>query len=567
MKQWKVKEPVSENIKKQFPELPLVVLQLLWNRNLRSQKEIDEFLNPDWGEDVHDPHLFKEMKKAVERLLSAIENGEKITIHGDYDADGVGGTVILYETLSALSARVDFYLPHRETEGYGLNSNTINYLKEKETKLIITCDCGISNAESIRMAKEKGIDVIITDHHAIPLELPKAFAILHPQVEGETYPFKFLAGGGVAFKLAQALLRTDLAKEKIPNPSGFEKWFLDMVAVSSVADMVPLVGENRALTSYGLVVMNKTRRIGLEKLIKSARSKGKITTETISFQIAPRINAAGRIDHANTAIALLLEKNGKRALELAENLERTNKDRQKMTEVVMGEALKKIGEVKDDPILIAKEDDWPLGVAGLVAGRISDQTFKPVIIMTYSQDRLTGSGRSIPAFNMIQALQKLDKYLFKYGGHPQACGFSLKNNEDFEDFVRDLKKIARKKLAEKDFIPTLEADARISLSEITWDLWDLLQKFEPFGIGNPRPLYLLEEVEISGIETVGQDGKHLRLTLSDGKETKKAIAFGFGKLLDSLSIGSRIDVIIEISLNEWNGNRELQLSVADIRMP
>jgi single-stranded-DNA-specific exonuclease len=306
-RKWEVASKIDDEIKARFPEIAPTVLQLLWNRGLRTQAAIDEFLNPDYGRDLHDPFLFRDMSKACERLGRACREREKIAVHGDYDADGVCAAAIAVTTLRALGAEAGVFLPHREIDGYGLNRRTVERLAAEGVKVIVTCDCGIANAAEVALAREKGMDVIITDHHALPAELPGAFATIHPQVPGETYPRDGLAGGGVAWKLAQALVRR-AARGGVALPPGFEKWLLDLVAISSVADLVPLLGETRTLVKYGLVVLGKTRRVGLRELMLAAgvyaedgRPRRAIDSATIGFQIAPRLNAAGRLDHANAA--------------------------------------------------------------------------------------------------------------------------------------------------------------------------------------------------------------------------------------------------------------------------
>lgn len=562
---WIVKPKLPKKAKELHPELPDVVLQLLWNRDITTPDAIDEFLNPDWEEDIHDPFLFNDMAKAVERVDRSIECGERIAIHGDYDADGVAGSVILFDTLQALGASLDIYLPHRETEGYGLGNKAVDYLADKETKLIVTCDCGISNLEAIAYAKDKGIDVIVTDHHTIPPKLPDAYAILHPQREGERYPWRWLAGGGVAFKFAQALLRTSQFQSKVSKPETFEKWLLDMVAISTVADMVPLLGENRTLVRYGLVVLTKTRRLGLLELYEIMNLHSDATTETISFQLAPRINAAGRLDHANAAVALLLEHDRAQAHKLALNLDQTNRDRQAMTEIIASEAIQQVASQENEPILIARRDDWPLGMVGLVAGRIMDRYQKPVLLFTKHMGLVSASGRSTKLFNLIQALQALESHLQKFGGHPQACGLSLKATTDFDAFIKKLRSRARTVLKKVSAVPSRDVDAEITLHGVTWELVEILQKFEPFGVGNPEPTYLIAHVELRDMQPVGSDGRHVRLTVSDGDEEKKVIAFGFAEMFATMKPQSLIDILVTISVNEWNGNRELQLQLVDFR--
>ena len=466
---WKLPQKPSQEFIDEFPELHPIVVQLLYNRNLKTQKEIDEFLSPDYSKDVHDPHLFKDMEKACQRIYKAIKNKELITVYGDYDADGVSSAVILRSVLKNLKANVEVYLPHRAKEGYGLNKKAVEELAKK-SKVVITCDCGISNYEEVDIANEKGLDVIITDHHTVPEKLPKALAIIHPQVD-EKYPFKFLAGGGVAFKLAQALLshaKNDLsAKEKEIN----EKWLLDMVALATVADMVPLLGENRTLVKYGMLVLKKTQRLGMKKLIEIANlDVSKIDTRSIGFSLAPRINAAGRMDHANLAYYLMIEEDEDKAIQLAKDLNQSNLDRQKLTERIVREAkAQKINE--DDSLLTFYNPDWSSGLTGLVAGRLAREHSRPVFVMTKVDENIVGSGRSVPEFNIIEALQDNEELLIKYGGHPQACGFSMDPAKQ-EEFIKVMKENAANKLKDVQFISKLEVELGIDFEDISWDLVD-----------------------------------------------------------------------------------------------
>ena len=354
MKKWNILPYAPQSFFEEFPQLPPLVANLLYHRNIRTQKLMDEFLHPDYSKDVYDPFIFNDMEKAVDRIFIAIEKKEKITIHGDYDADGVSASAILASMLKALDYNnFDVFLPHRETDGYGMNKNTINTLHHEGVKLIITCDCGISNAPEVELANSLGMNVIITDHHSIPTKLPPAYAIIHPKIDGEKYPDKGLAGGGVAFKLMQGVMIKHKEKNNLlPNGqthAAFEKWQLDMVAIASVADMVPLLGESRTLTKYGLIVLNKTKRMGLQKLLLEARliqedgsKKREIDADTISFQIAPRINAAGRMNHANVAYKLFMSEIGDDAADLAFELNQNNQDRQKVTDELLKKAVEQV---------------------------------------------------------------------------------------------------------------------------------------------------------------------------------------------------------------------------------
>jgi len=588
-KQWKLLDPPPASFYEEFPELPKVVANLLYHRNIRTQRAIDEFLNPDYSEDVHDPFLFKNMKRAVDRIFSAIENKERIVIHGDYDADGVSASTILYTTLKAVGAtELDVFLPHRETDGYGLNTKTVDLLHGQGTKIIITCDCGISNTEEVNKAEEIGMNVIITDHHSIPKVLPQAYAIIHPKVEGETYPDQGLAGGGVAFKLAQALLLVHKEKGLSlldgETHESFEKWLLDMVAIASVADMVPLVGESRTLTKYGLLVLNKTKRLGLKKLFlesgimeQDGSMKKEITADTIGFQIAPRINAAGRLDHANVAFKLLVAEKGTDAVDLAFELNKNNTERKTKTDTFVTEAIEQIeaSNQKENPILFVIGKDWTTGIVGLIASRLKEKYHKPAIAMAYNDGLITGSGRSIPGFNMIESMQEVPEHFLKFGGHPMACGFTLRDNDKMAEFQAALIEKYHIKTKGIDMTPTLFIDAEVELKDINWELYDVLDKFKPFGQANERPKYLVQGASVTGLEQMGQMKQHLKLMVrQNGGNIKKTVGWRMCEDREDsdsinwakeLSIGNTVDLVFEVDVNEWNGNRELQLTIVDLK--
>ncbi len=582
---WNIHNKAPDSFYTEFPELPKAVADLLYNRQRTTQALIDEFLSPDYSTHIHDPFLFVDMEKAVARLLLAIEKQEKITIHGDYDADGVSASTVLTDTLRALGAtQVDVYLPHRETDGYGLNLKTIDYLAAQKTQVIITCDCGISNTGEVAKANEYGIDVIITDHHSIPAVLPEAYAIIHPKLERERYPDKNLAGGGVAFKLAQALLKTH-AKTHETLPTGekhdtFEKWLLDMVAIATVADMVPLIGESRTLTKYGLLVLNKTRRIGLQKLYletKLMHNDGsmdkEIDEQTIGFRIAPQINAAGRLDHANTAYMLMVADNGAAAIDLAYKLRLQNDERRDLTEQYVKDAILQVEQHQtNSPILFVLSEKWTTGIVGLIASRIKEKYQKPTIAMAYKKGELTGSGRSIKGFNMIGAMQEIPEFFSKFGGHPMACGFSLQKNDLLSAFQEALIARYHHHTADKDMSPTLDIDAELSLGDIDWKLFDVLNKFKPFGPENPRPRYVIKGLTVHAIESMGKEKNHMKLMVTDASRSiKKTVGWDLCNTdpetpnwCTLLKPGDSIDIVCEIDVNEWNGNRELQLLIIDL---
>ncbi len=584
-KKWEILPDPPQSFYDEHPELPKIVANLVYNRGLETQEEIDEFLNPDYSQDVHDPFLFKDMNKAVQRIMSAIEKEERIVVHGDYDADGVSGAVIITSFFRAMDHKnYDVFLPHRETDGYGLNKKTVQMLKDEGANIIITCDCGVSNVEETAFANELGIDVIITDHHSIPPILPEALAIIHPKIEEETYPDKNLAGGSVAFKLVQGLSRKHREdNELLPNGikhEAFEKWLLDMVAIASVADMVPLLGESRTLTKYGLLVLNKTKRTGLQKMLLEAKlmeengkMKKELNAETIGFQIAPRINAAGRINHANVAYKLLATSDPIEATDLALELNKNNSNRKKITTDCVEQAEKQVSNQKENPTLFVMQEEWPAGIIGLVAGRIKEEYQKPTIAMTINNGELVGSGRSVEGFNMIETLQELPEHFSKFGGHPMACGFTLTNSEKLGEFKKDIIKKFQEKTKNLDLTPTIHVDAEVDMDQVNWELFDLLQKFEPFGQANPKPKYTAKGLTILKLDSVGKDGTHLKMTVKHHTDkTKKVIGWRLcskneekTNWCEVLKEGDKIDIVFEIGVNEWNGNRELQLTIIDLR--
>jgi single-stranded-DNA-specific exonuclease len=562
MSEWRVLQPESADPYAEFPEIPSCLLQLLFHRGYKTPEAIESFLHPDYSRDVFDPYLFRDMAKACDRIYQAIEAQEKIVIHGDYDADGVSASTILKTVLTSLGAEVDVFLPHREKDGYGLNSHTIDDFAQQGQKLIITCDCGISNAAEVRQAKELGIDVIVTDHHQIPEQLPEALAIIHPRVEGESYPFKELAGGGVAFKLAQGLLRHQGNNLTEEQREAKEKWLLDLVALSSVADMVSMTGETRTLTKYGLIIMRKNLRLGLAALLRSARIEPKnITEETIGYQIAPRINAAGRMDHANAAYFLLMADNEQQADELAEGLNQANQERQRQTEQMTTQAKKQ--EINpDDSALFFFDQSWPLGLTGLVAGKLVRTYNKPCFVMGHDGDKIVGSGRGLEGLNILKAITEAKELLVAFGGHPQACGFRLleANKAQFQQIVNSA---LAQQMQQVETLDELVIDAEIQLSEITWQVVDLLRGFGPYGIQNKEPIFLSRGVTLLGCQAVGKDSSHLKCKLMQGERALPAIGFGLmAKVADS---GLPMDVTYTIGINEWNGNREIQLQIKDIK--
>lgn len=570
---WIVAEQVSEEVKQKFPEMHPVLLQLLWNRQLKTQEEIDVFLGPDWSRDIHASVLFTQMNQAVNRIFRALEQNETITIHGDYDADGVCGNALLISCLRDLSraflfdeACITSYIPHREKEGYGLSLATIQYLHEhKKTKLLITVDCGISNKAAIDRAKELGIETIVCDHHAIPDEIPTQAIIFHPLVVGETYPNKNLCGTGVAFKLACGLYEEG-RQRGAKLVEGCEKWLLDLVAIATVTDMVPLIGENRVLEKFGLFVLNKTRRIGLQKLIEVAGSSlGSLDTTSIGFQIGPRLNAAGRINHATEALDLLLAEDEIKATELAMRLQETNRERQRLSAKMYEEVKSSILSFADSNLLVAFSETWSPGLVGLVAGKLVNEFHRPAYVIGKSKELYVGSGRTFGNFDVTSALHHASAHLEKFGGHPQACGFSIRGQKNLQSTIDALRSFAEQSLKDEELVFKLFVEQELSLAEIDWSLFDAIELCRPFGQENPEPVFCSHRLTLVSFATVGNDSKHLKLLVrSKSGKMIGAIAFGLGGLATKFSLGQMVDIAFHVRVNEWNGNRELQLNIVSI---
>lgn len=602
-KRWLINKKYPKSFEKDFPEFSPIILQLLWDRGLRKQNQIDEFFNPDYESDLHDPFLMKDMQKAVERVVAALEGEDKILVYGDYDADGVTSSAVLTNTLVELKRIIknlneekakeffSIYIPDREKEGYGITEKAVEEIAQRKPNLIITVDCGVSNVESIEAINKLGIDIIVTDHHHVPQLRPNAFAIINPKQPDCDYPFKMLAGVGVAFKFAQALflhLQKNYPEKADKIKPGFEKWLLDLVALGTVADCVDLLGENRTLTHYGLLVLNKTKRVGIRKLINCAgletRENGNfIKSNTIdaihiSFNLAPRLNAAGRMDHANAAYKLLITEDAKDAEELAAKLEKSNQTRQRLTDKMMQEIRSQIAKKKNLPkVVIEKGEGWKIGLVGLVAGKLTEEYSRPFLILNEEENLLAGSGRSIPAFDLIEAIEKCSKLMLQFGGHSQAAGVKLKKT-NLKKFEKQMNEIAESLLTEEDLTPSIDIDAEIEADKIDWGLIDAIDQFAPFGFANRKPTFLVRNLEVHEVKPVGTKKDHLKICLKTIFENGKSkyfpcIGFRLGHLLEEmpereigLRWGDKVDVVFQPEINEWNGNRELQLNVIDIKL-
>ena len=575
-KKWKIKKEFNLQeifqIKKKLADLGLPIslqlLKLLWLRGIKSAEEIKIFLDFDYEKNVTNPFLFSEMEKAVQRIILAKEKDERIAIFGDYDADGVTATALIFEVLKNLGFKdVLYYIPDRQIEGYGMNQEALEYLRRENVKLIITVDCGITNIQEVEWAYKSGLEVIITDHHHVPDIVPNALAIINPQAKNSGYPFKELSGVGVAFKLAQALYQR-IKPEEIEQL----KWFLDLVAIGTIADCTPLIGENRVLVKYGLLVLSKTRRIGLQEMFKV----GKIAINEnnvpkvyqVSFQLAPRINAAGRMDHANVSYKLIIENNRVKAREMALELESKNQERQKLTAEIVRE-IKLIAEnsFKDKKIIFVSNPHWPVGVLGLVAGKICEEFGKPTAVFQKQDNELIGSLRSNRYFNVIENLEKCKKLLIRFGGHAQAAGAKVSLDKS-EAFYQCLSALAEQELSGIETTPEIDIDLEIKPQDINWEFILEIKKMEPFGQGNEEPIFLMKDLEIIEIKQVGNGNKHLKMMLRGKNGSPKifnAIGFGLGNGFLNLKTGDIIDIVFHLQEDEWNGHKKLQLKLIDLK--
>ncbi len=573
--------PAVSEIEPWQPRVSPLVAALLWQRGVRSFEEAEMFLSPSWSAHVHDPAQFRHLPQAMARVFSALEAGDRITVHGDYDADGITGSTVLISTLHEIEKRltgrerkdsvVDYYIPHRDKEGYGVHKATIGKLEERGTKVLITVDCGIACVEEVALARKAGMDVIVVDHHQFGEILPDGW-LIHPGLPEETYPFKKLAAVGVAFKFATALLN-EARRKGLDIPVGWEKWLLDLVAIATITDVVPLIGENRVLETYGLQVLNKTRRPGLLALIDAASlTPGSIDTESIGFAIGPRINAAGRMDHASLALRLLLAESQEEAQTLAKELERCNRERQDATKVMMAQAEKQLMErytmkELDQPeksALFLWDEAWSPALVGLVAGRFLERFARPTVVVGSHEGTWIGSGRSVSSYDITAAMRLAGEgRLTRIGGHVQACGFALVDPEHLPKIAEDLHVHAADAFQSGRPTPTLLIDADLSLAQVDEAFIDEVKRLEPFGEGNPKPLFRSENLLVTKVDTIGSTQAHLRMVVADRGMMRKVIGFKLGNRIDELHVGSRVDLVYHVSMNEWNGRKEVQLVMKD----
>lgn len=564
---WRIKDCVIDgDIYQKFPNINKIILNILYNRNILEDR-INSFLEPDYNSGMYDPFLFRDMNKLVDKVFSTIKENKKICVYGDYDADGVGSCFVLVDFLKKIDADVFCYIPDRKSEGNGLNNKAIDYIKSQGTDLIITVDNGIVAFDEVNYIKSLGMDIIITDHHEqMPHRLPEAYAIINAKVEDEKYPFKELCGAGIAFKVITAL---SLKHEKKEELLKYIKWNLDVVAVSTISDLVPLVDENRIIAKYGLIVINQTRNLGLKEIIKMGISdiqtteKKEINSYDVGFRIAPRLNAAGRMDHANAAYELLMSQDVDEVKRIALDLNNKNNERQSIVTNAFKSFIKENGEKIDDrKIIIVHNDNWPIGVVGLIAAKLKDYYHLPVFALTTENNNIVGSGRSIDAFDITKAMQENSDLFIKFGGHKMACGCTVPY-EKYNEFKKIMSDYADKNLDIKKIESYLDIDLEIKLEDIDMSFCDKLKLLEPFGKGNESLTFCSKGIEVISATIFGKNLDHFKMNVKQGKGIFTVIAFSNKDLFDKIKIGDKINLAYDIDINEWGGRKEIRLMYKD----
>lgn len=562
-RRWKIAPPAPESILKSLDERSPVVAQVLYNRGLRTRFDVADFYDARF--DFDNPYRLKGVAEAVHRLRIAIRRKECVAIYGDFDVDGVTSSVLISKVFESLGIKYQLHIPHRIDEGYGLNKPAIKSLREKGCTLLLTVDCGIRSVDEVAYARRLGMDVILTDHHSVGPEIPPATAVINPKQQGDRYPFKDLAGVGVAYKLAQGLIRAErqMPSRKGAAPGIAEEDLLDLVALGTVADIVPLTGENRALVRRGLERINQASRPGLRAMVEESGLKpGKIDATAIGFVLGPRLNAAGRLETALYSYRVLHTEDESEAMELAALLGKLNRTRQEMTERSAEVAREQIAQTDPDaPIFLVDSPEFHRGIVGLVASRLTEELHRPVLVARREEVFTYGSARSIPAFHITHALDKASNWLHRYGGHAAAAGFTLKT-DNIDGFRNALLEIAQQEFDEDSWTPELLIDAKIGFRQITPDVYHEIARMEPFGEGNPQPVFCSGPVEVRSARAVGNHNSHLKLFLAQGGVGFGGIAFRRGELAEKLP--SLVDIAFQITMNEWNGNSKLELLIVDI---
>ncbi len=561
-KRWNILNVDESKVEALFSSLKInrTLCRILVQRGLDNFELSKKFFRPQIA-DLHSPWLMKDMDKAVARILLAFEQREKILVFGDYDVDGTTAVACLYQFLKFIYQSVEFYIPHRYREGYGVSKAGIDYAKEQGITLIISLDCGIKSVDLIAYAKDLGIDFIVCDHHLPDQILPPAIAILNAKQVDCKYPYKELCGCGVGFKLAQALA------EKLNLPSESYLKYIDLVAIAIAADIVPMTGENRVLAYYGLKKINESPSPGIQAIIKLAGVQKQMFITNVVFMIAPRVNAAGRMDDAKKAVQLFIEQDPDKAMQFAEMLHSDNSDRREMDSSITEEALEMIlKDVKNDnkKTTVVYQEHWHKGVVGIVASRLIDKYYRPTIVLTKSGEIVGGSARSVAGYNLYEAIHACKEWLLGYGGHFAAAGMTLLP-QHVQSFADAFEKVVSETIPEKLLVPEIIIDAPLQFSEITTAFYQILLQMEPIGPENMRPVFITKKVRDTGYSKIVKEA-HIRFVLKQNNTSITGIGFNMSDKFPLLQMNQPIDIVYTIDENEYNGNITLQLKVVDIRL-
>ncbi|MBP6860620.1 MAG: single-stranded-DNA-specific exonuclease RecJ [Candidatus Pacebacteria bacterium] len=562
--------PIDDAIREELKEFDDLTAALLARRGVTTRAEAETFLNPSYEDHIHDPLLLKNMHAAAKRVARAIHAGERITIWSDYDCDGIPGAVILHDFLKKAGANFDNYIPHRHLEGYGVNSEGIEKLAKAGTSLVITVDSGITDNEAVAHARELGMDVIVTDHHLPQPPMPDAIILDHKQ-EGETYPFKELCGAVMAWKLVCGVLAVDAPlREKIPV--GWEKWLLDMAALATIADMMPLTGENRVIVRYGLLVLRKSPRVGLQKLCKAMRvNQSRITEDDVAFMLAPRVNAASRMGDPRYAFTLFTTSDEAEAETLAKKLESLNRSRRASAGAITKAVHAKLEELKASgtipSVIVLGDPEWRPALLGLVASGIASEYERPVFLWgREGNDTLKGSCRSWGNVHLVELMKAAKDAFAEFGGHAYSAGFSVAGDQIFKLSERLV--AAREMLAESSEEDAVRADAPLALSAATFRLLSTLEKLAPYGQSNPKPVFGFENATVDAVAWFGKTGEHLRLSISDGFVELEAISFfarrELGKKADRLEKGSTVTVLGNLERDQFSRSRVPRVRIVSL---
>jgi single-stranded-DNA-specific exonuclease len=567
-KRWVIKEKGDSAVVKQLAGtlgISEALANLMVQRNITTPDEAVAFFEPNLGY-LHDPFMMKDMNIAVERISTAVKKNEKILVYGDYDVDGTTAVALMYSFLKEQYSNVEYYIPDRYKEGYGVSFQGIDFAFQNNCKILITLDCGIKAVEKVKYARSKGIDVIIGDHHYPGDEIPKALAVLDPKQPGCNYPYKELSGCGVGFKLVHAYSRVHgIPFSKIAN-------YLDLVAVSIASDIVPLTGENRILTYFGLKQLNESPRTGLREIIREADVCHALTVEDVVFKIGPRINAAGRMEAGSKAVELLISSDTKLATGISKEINNFNIERRNVDRSITTEAMRMISD--DQRTVNAKttvlfNPSWKKGVIGIVASRLIETYYRPTVILTESNGFATGSARSVQGYDLYQAIEACSDLLESFGGHMFAAGLTLKK-ENIKPFMERFEQFVNSTITEEQLVPRVFVDSELTFTEINEEFFSFLNKFQPFGPENMSPVFVSRNIYDSGSgRMVGSSGEHLKLDLcheSTGQKTFPAIAFSQAEHFEHIKAGKPINVCYSIEMNEFRGNRNLQLNIRDIKI-